>query len=335
MAEPDWNETIKNDTNFESFKNMMDQVSETSSVRHEYIPGSTTNSIISNSRRSPKLRSEIDSLKFDLDEEETVPRDRKNSKLSSRKACRSVRRESSKINDARAVSKGYISQHENSKMRENLNITTPLSVPMGSISRPDSTEYQHHNSAMNKSGFSNLQYQINKQRKIVPQSPIPASKKRITPITETENFTDISKVRPRSDLPPLEIKSKINFDIPGTIPTSKSKEMTRAQNHTTAYLYSKISNKPKIKKSNIIQNTEEPVNCSDFRRGSEKVSLQHKSTASSLIAALGQRKVKIPYPIKKSALKRNFKEILDASPRVSTENFDQKQSSVPITKEKS
>lgn len=295
----------------------MSQVSDTVSARHEYIPGSGAISVISNTRRSPIIRSEVDSLRFDLDEDSPVSK-KDNNSITSRKACQSVIRTTKRIHDAKVIPKGKISIQHSGNIRENLNITTPNSLPVGCWSRPNSNEYENYNSAVNKSVFSNLQYQIDKQRKGPPQSPLFKLHKPLNNKGERENFTDISKIKPKADLPPLEIKSKINFDIPGTIPIKSSRELNQIQNHTTAFLYSKVLNKPK--KSNIIQEVPEEKDFEYLQKLSSKQSLQHKSTASSMIAALGQR-IKGKKIMNSYSLKRELKNktIMDSSPKISTE----------------
>lgn len=195
--------------------------------------------------------------------------------------------------------------------------------------RQISNDYADAQTAMNKSVYSNLQFQIDKQRKMsaLMQTPInrkvnPSKIMTIEPISQ-DNFTDITKVRPK-DLDPINFKSKINFEIPGTIPMQNSnRDVQKSNNHTTAFLYSKISNKAKIKKSNIISSVNEEAEFDFDANKSAKVSLQHKSTASSLIATLGQRqrnrKIINSYPMKKNLVKDERKDNLDASPRITEE----------------
>jgi hypothetical protein len=80
---------------------MMGQLSDTASTRHEYIPGSGASSIMASSRRSPNIRSEIDSLKFDLDEEDYPTTTKNENKISSRKGARSVIRSNYKVNEGK------------------------------------------------------------------------------------------------------------------------------------------------------------------------------------------------------------------------------------------
>jgi len=302
---------------------MMNQLSDVASTRRDYIPGSGTNTIMSSSRRSPNIRSEVDSLKFDLDEDDPTPTSKNTSTLTARKNWKSVVRDNHKINDAKAVPKGYISKRSHSRIREKLNITTPNSLPVGYSSRPNSNEYQNYNSNLNKSVYGNLQHQIDRQRSHIPQSPPVKSKISIYDNSDQGNFTDISKIKPKADLPPLEIKNKLNLDIPGTLPVKSNRDVQKMNSHTTAFLYSKVSTKPKIKKSNIVQISGNDGEFYEKPQASTKLSLQHKSTASSLIATLGQRnrdkKVLNSYPFRRNSGGKNPKEILDSSPRISTE----------------
>lgn len=141
---------------------------------------------------------------------------------------------------------------------------------------------------MNRSVYSDLQSQIDRQRQFSAALKTPQKRKigvfQNEEQVPKENFTDISKIKPQSNLAPIEFKNKINLDIPGTIPF-KPKDIQKSNSHTTAFLYSKIGGRPKVKRSIIMQAVpEEP---SEDRKS--KFSLQHKSTASSLIATLGQR----------------------------------------------
>ena len=99
VMEAEWNDTLNSDVNFgnfnqfyilDYFKQMMNQLSDTTSTRHEYVPGSGVNTMISSSRRSPNVRSEVESLKFDLDEEDPTPSSKKNTNinLTTRKNCK-------------------------------------------------------------------------------------------------------------------------------------------------------------------------------------------------------------------------------------------------------
>ena len=181
---------------------------------------------------------------------------------------------------------------------------------MSSISAFTS-DYQ---SALNKSVYSDLQSQIDRQRQLSAITKTPQKRKILSfqkdEVTDNERFTDILKIKPKAKLAPIELKSKINIDIPGTIPVksgehvlspklrepsekkginlASSEEVQRSNNHTTAFLYSKIGAKKKFKRSSIMQNIPEELPPEERK---SNYSLQHKSTASSLIATLGKFEV--------------------------------------------
>jgi hypothetical protein len=232
---------------------------------------------------------------------------------------------------ARVVPKGTLTNRRPAIATEDLNNTPPDSLAPSNHERQYSNDYADAQTAMNKSGYSMLQFQIDKQRKMSALMNTPINrkvKKNIMTVepTDRDNFTDITKVRPK-DLEPINFKSKINFEIPGTIPMqSNSKDIQRGNNHTTAFLYSKIANKVKIKKSNIISAVSEDAELELDAKKSSKFSLQHKSTASSLIASLGQRpknrKIINSYPLKRKPLLNEKKDDLDTSPRIAEEKVN-------------
>lgn len=177
--------------------------------------------------------------------------------------------------------------------------------------------------------YSDLQHKIDKNRKLRSLMGSPPSRqltnKRITiePMNN-DNFTDITKVRPSEELAPLNLKNKLNLETTIQIPMTSNKDVNRANNHTTGFLYSKIPNKPVIKKSSIVPGSHESLEADSKAYMSSKHSFQHKSTASSLIAALGQRK-RDPkslnsHPIAKHLLTKSDEDRLDASPRISVDN---------------
>lgn len=77
----------------------MGQISDTTSTRHEYIPGSGATSIMASSRRSPNIRSEVESLKFDLDEDDYPTTSKNEINFGSRKGTRSTIRGGYRVNE--------------------------------------------------------------------------------------------------------------------------------------------------------------------------------------------------------------------------------------------
>jgi hypothetical protein len=124
---------------------------------------------------------------------------------------------------AKIVPKGTLTNRRPAIGIEDLNITPPDSLAPSHHERQCSNDYVDAQTAMNKSGYSMLQFQIDKQRKMSALMKTPINRKvkqknimTVEP-TDHDNFTDITKVRPK-DLDPINFKSKINFEIPGTIP---------------------------------------------------------------------------------------------------------------------
>lgn len=279
-------------------------------------------------RKSPPSISGVGSMQFDLDEDLLA----QNEQLiaNSRKACRSVMRGNQKVNNAQPITANNFGQSKAMKLRKEIKLTTPDSEVIGFQSRMASNNYDEDTNSLNRSVYSNLQSKIDKTRKFssAMNSPQARIKKvgmihTLEPMQE-ENFTDIRKIRPKEELAPIEIRNKLNFDITNNIPMKSNRDLQAANTNTTAFLYSKIpsSNKPKIKKSNIISGVHDFAETESKNVNSTKMSLQHKSTASSLIATLGQRKREPKslnmYPFKNSQISHEPSN-LDASPRVSTE----------------
>ena len=220
-----------------------------------------------------------------------------------------------------------MSNNRASKLREDLNITTPESMVIG-FNQQRSINHDEDYASNQKSIYSDLQYKIDKNRKLRSLMGSPPSRqltnRKITIETSNhDNFTDITKVRPNEELAPLNLKNKLNLETPPNIHMTSNKDVNRANNHTTGFLYSKIPNKPVIKKSSIVPGTQESLEADPKAYQSSKLSFQHKSTASSLIAALGQRK-RDPksvnsHPVQKHLLTKSEEDRLDATPRISVE----------------
>jgi hypothetical protein len=184
--------------------------------------------------------------------------------------------------------------------------------------------YEDDISQMNRSVYSNLQSKIDKNRKLNAFMHTPQSNKlpfATLEVPKSDEFTDISKLKPREELAPLNLKNRLKID--DSIQINSDKDMRMANMNTNAYLYSKIPSKPKIKKSNIVSGEHMMGNIDLKATNSTKASLQHKSTASSLIATLGQRKrdtKSLNTAIYNRQIDRNSpNDRLDASPRVSIE----------------
>lgn len=157
------------------------------------------------------------------------------------------------------------------------------------------SEHSYDNSA-NRSMYQNLQAKIDKSRmqNIVTQTPKPrklnTSKFISEPSKTNDNFTDITKIRPRQELEPIQVKKKINFAPNQNIPIKSEKEKQLLMTNTNAYLYSKIpgpNSKPKPNKTIIVSDAPDIDN---YGIKSAKVSTNNKSIVSSLIATLGHRK---------------------------------------------
>ena len=296
----------------------------------------------SNNRKSPLLRAEINSIKFDLgDDDPQKPLNTE--KNSSRRGCRSVLRGNAKVNDARSITSGgsIVPVSRASKLRHDLNVSTPSSLAMGyRQNQPQQhynrsiSEYDAENAA-NLSHYQNLQAKIDKNRKyntIENTPPVKRfSKTKIiadTPSTK-DNFTDISKVKPNKlELEPIPTKKNINFAPYQNMPVQSDRDKQMLLMNTNAFLYSKIpdpGNKKSHKKSNIMNNDSGVADYGPMGTKSQRVTSNNKSIVSSLIATLGQRKRETksvnnnPFLIKSKPQHNETNNRLNQSPKIATE----------------
>lgn len=298
----------------------------------QLMPNSTFQA--DNSRRSPILRSEINSMQFDLgDEEVEKPLNPKDKAVTSRKGCRSVIRGNKQVNDARSITSGGSSMipiSRASKLRHDLNISTPSSMAMDTRANSNNiTDYKDDNNSMNRSVYQNLQAKIDRNRKIstIEQTPkarvINNSKLTIDESEDKDHFTDLMKLRPKKELDPIPVKMKINFAPHQNVPIQSEKEKQMLVMNTNAFLYSKIPDPNKQKKKSIIVSDATLDDYGITSAKSAKVSTHNKSIVSSLISTLGQRKrepksVAVnPFSVPRPQIEAN--ERLNASPKIMTE----------------
>jgi len=187
---------------------------------------------------------------------------------------------------------------------------------------------------MNRSVYNNLQSKIDHQRQFNTINQTPANRKigktkLVTEASENmENFTDITKIRPREELAPIQLKKKINFDPHQNLPIQTTRDNQASIMNTNAFLYSKIPNpnRPKNKKSIIVSDA---TNIHEYGQATAKsANTNNKAVVSSLIATLGQRKrdsksVNNHLYIRQKD-QSNDEKRLNASPKISIErvNFD-------------
>lgn len=315
----------------DTYKDILGQLNRSTVLRQGYIPGSGMSSSNVSSRRSPALRSELDSMQFDLDDDEPTPKKDSEDNHVTKRNCRSVIRGNYKVNNAKVVDKYGRIVSRASNLRDETNISTPESMVIG-YRQINSNSHQEDNNSLNRSMYSvNLQSKIDKKRSQHSMQGTPirkiAPKKLATDSTKDDNFTDISKIKQRDELAPIELKKKLNYEVTQNLPIKSNRDSQFAGMHTSAFLYSKIPNPSRSKgRKTIIVPDATDVDDYDIKATkSTKVSSQNKSVVSSLIATLGQRKrdansLNGPVTSKPVIPRAHIKERLDRSPHISTEN---------------
>lgn len=314
-------------TYLEYFKDTLSKIEGPASSRRSYVPGTGMSTIYHSSQKSPQVKSDINSINFDLDEDDQTSEEKVDTQI--RRNWRSTLRSKGKINDARMVGQIIVPSSRAKKLRENLNITTPDSTVIGYRQQSNSSIYEDEVASMNRSVYSNLQSKIDKSRKINQFMRSPQHKKVALNSNTIEHpsqdiFTDINKIKPKGELAPLNLKNKVKIDVNQNISMNSNIAIQKSNMHTNAFLYSKIPGKPTIKKSSIVSGEQTMGNIDVKATHSTKASLHHKSTASSLIATLGQRKrdtksVNASIYKKSTNSSNAIKYEMDASPRISTE----------------
>ena len=135
-------------------------------LRQDYIPGAGMTSISISSRKSPTIRSEIDRIKFDFDDEVNNPVTiDDNLRSKSKRSSKSVMRGNIKVNDAKIATKIDIPQSRAGKLKHEININTPDSYVAGyAYSHSDSNA---DDQSLNKSAYIRRKYhwRLNNKRK--------------------------------------------------------------------------------------------------------------------------------------------------------------------------
>lgn len=179
--------------------------------KQDYIPGAGMTSISMASRKSPSIRSEMEAFKFDYGEDsnnQQVTETEKNNQV--KRTSRSVIRGSNiKINDAKVSTKIDVPPSRAGKLKHEINIGTPDSYVIGYKNSQNNTSIDEDPS-MNRSIYNNLQQKIdlNRQLNQIQNTPVRklATSKIVPETYSNENFTDITKIRPKDELAPITLK---------------------------------------------------------------------------------------------------------------------------------